>query len=452
MTTSAALDLGSTIIKAALLDAEGAMGEPLSIPAPPLRGSGGIREGDADAYAAAAEELLAELVRLCPPGTPLGIAAQRSTFLLWTSDGSPLTPLISWQDRRAAEWCARNVDKEEEVIRRTGLVLSAHYAGPKLAVTPERSSDALFGTIESYLLWRWSGRRVHETDLTMAARTAMLDLETGGWSPELLALYDVSRGCLPHIQQTSGRSIALGNGLRVTATVADQAAGALAMMAEGDDCAVVNLGTGAFVLKQAGEPVERIAGYLTAPILGSSSGGDRYVLEASINGAGNAVDRYGRRRSTLPEEDPAPNAFCLPDAAGLGAPYWRADIGLALSHEAAVLDPAGRRRTVLEGILFRIRQVLEGLSPAGRTRRLLLSGGLSREPFIAAGLAALLDRSVERLELAEGALLGAARLAAGLDPYADPVTTAVDPGSAGAYLRPKYGRWRRWLDDYLTAS
>jgi len=442
MTLSAALDLGSTLIKAALLNEQGEIMEPLSRPAPPLRGSGNIRECDAEAYVALAEELLDELAHRCRAGTPVGIASQRSTFLLWErSSGAPLTPMISWQDRRAAKWIAAHAANEPEIIRRTGLVLSAHYAGPKLAVTPERKRDALFGTLESYLLWRRSAERVHETDLTMAARTAMLDLGRGNWSPELLELFDLPPSCLPSVESTAGRSIPLVNGLRVTATVADQAAGALALIPEDDDRVVVTLGTGAFVLQPVSDPDKRVASYLTAPILGPG----RYVLEGSINGAGNAVDRFGRQSTALPESDPAPHAFCLPDAAGLGAPYWRADIGFTLSREAEMLDLVECRRVVLEGILFRVRQVLDDLSSGGPPRRILLSGGLTREPFIGAGLAALLGRSVELLESGEGALLGAARLAAGLEPYSAPETEVVEPGAGGAYLAEKYGRWREWL-------
>jgi glycerol kinase len=448
MILSAALDLGSTLIKAAFLDEQGRIMEPLIRPSPPLRGRGNIREGDAETYVTAAEELLDELAGRCPPGTPVGIASQRSTFLLWESDsGAPLTPMISWQDRRAAKWCAAHSVNEPEIIRRTGLVLSAHYAGPKLAVTPERKRDVLFGTLESYLLWRCSRERVHETDLTMAARTAMLDLATGNWSPELLEIFDLPPSCLPGVEPTAGRSIQLANGLCVTATIADQAAGALALMPADDDCAVVTLGTGAFVLQPVSDTDKRIAGYLTAPILGPG----RYVLEGSINGAGTAVDRFGRQATALPESDPAPHAYCLPDAAGLGAPYWRADVGFTLSREAEMLDLAECRRVVLEGILFRVRQVIDDLSSEGPPRRILLSGGLSRDPFIGAGLAALLGRSVELLEAGEGTLLGVARLAAGLQPYAEPKTTVVEPGAKGTYLGEKYGRWREWVENYLTA-
>jgi glycerol kinase len=449
---AAGLDLGSTLLKAGILDERGLLMRERPLQAPPLRGSGEIRECAAGEYVAAAEELLEWLVRQCPADTPIGIASQRSTFLLWDRDtGDHLTPMISWQDRRAAGWCARHVDAEQEIIQRTGLVLSAHYAGPKLAVTAGWTRNTLFGTLESYLAWRWSKGEAHETDLTMAARTAMLDLNSGDWSSTLLSLYDIPASCLPRVLPTAGRSTPLHCDLRITATVADQAAGALALFPEDAGCALVNLGTGAFVLMPTTGPETRVAGYLTGPILGRADGNHLFALEGSINGAGNAVDRYGREPSVLPERDPSPAAFCLPDAAGLGAPYWRPDLGFKLSREAELLDLPDCRRSALEGLLFRVRQVMDDLSPDSPHERILLAGGMSREPFIGPGLAALLDRPVELVKISEGALTGAARLAADLVPCAEPATTIIEPGPAGGYLRDKYHRWLEWVG-YVVAS
>ena len=112
-----------------------------------------------------------------------------------------------------------------------------------------------------------------------------------------------------------------------------------------------------------------------------------------------------------------------------------------------VADP-DKRRIVLEGLLFRVREVLEELRPD----RVLLAGGLAREPFVGRGLAALLDRPVEILDIHEAVLTGAARLAAGLGPHAAARTRRVEPGKAGGYLRSKYERWKRWLSARLAAS
>jgi len=459
-TLAIGLDLGSTSFKAGRLAAGGRLDPIVARPAPPLTGNHKIREGDAATYAAAAGELLRELRGRAPGVTALGIAAQRSSFVLWEREsGRPVTPLISWQDRRAADWCRRHADLESEVFRRTGLVLSGHFAGPKLAALQQadpqlaermRGDELRFGTLESWLIWLWSGGRVHQTDPTMAARTAMLDLNSGEWSEALLTSFGVPLPMLPEVRPTTGRAVELDTGLTLTASVADQAAGALAVFGDRMDCALVNVGTGAFVLRPIVDPLQRLPGYLTGLILGAETGPRRYALEGAINGAGVAVDRCGSGPTELPDGDPAPDAFCIPDSSGLGAPHWRPEMSLTLNAAAQMLQPAARRRVVLEGLLFRIREILEDLSAGTLPERILLAGGLAREPFLGRGLAAVLDRPVEILESHEAVLTGAARLGAGLAPFADPRSRRVDAAAAGAYLRKKYRRWRGWCAALLA--
>jgi len=455
-TLALALDLGSTTIKAARLDGGGLL-DARGVAAPPLRGAPPTREGDALAYVEAAERLLDELGRGLAPGTPIGIASQRSTFLLWDArTGRPASALISWQDARAADWCARHADLESRVHAVTGLKLSAHYAGPKLAAMLERDADLgrrlrdgrlLWGNLDAFLLHRLTGGALHETDTTMAARTALLDLDRGAWSAELLERYGVPASILPGVRPTPC-AVELRSGLVVAATVADQAAAALAVLEEGAGDALVSLGTGAFVLRETQGAVRR-DGYLTAPIVDWGHSPWRYVLEGAISGSGPAVDACGRGPTELPEHDPTPEAFCLPDAAGLGSPFWRPELRLTFSARAKPLTSAERRRVVLEGLLFRVRQLLDDLAGPAPPRRVFVAGGLAREPFVGSGLAALLGREIELLDEPEGVLTGAARLAAGLAPWARPRTRRVLPAPAGSYLDAKFEAWRDWLAGLL---
>jgi glycerol kinase len=456
-----AIDLGSTVVKAAVLGADGRLGEVRGIAAPRLSGEGEIREGDAAAYASVADRLLEWLRAELPGGSPVGIASQRSTFLLWDRETrEPLVPMISWQDRRGAGWCARNAGLESSVVQRTGLVLSAHYVGPKLATLLEadaawaqrfRDPRSVFGTLDSYVMARWAQEPVHETDETMAARTAIYDLELGTWSETLAARYGVPREALPRVRPTVGRRLRLDNGLVLEVSLADQAAGALTLFEEGAACAVVILGTGAFVMRPTSDATERVPGYLAAPVLSRPGAPTTFVQEGPVNGAGTAVDRFGDGPSRLPRDDPTPEAFCLPDAAGLGAPFWRPEIGFTLSNPTEGLPPAELRRIAIEGVLFRVRQVLDDLT-AGNPHRILLAGGLTREAAVPAGMAALLDRPVQVLDSHEAVLIGASRLAAGLDPYASPPITEVRPGAEGTYLPDKYERWRSWLDHSILKA
>jgi len=451
-----ALDLGSTAIKAGVLDEQGCLAQIESLDAPPLYGTGEVRAGDVDAYTDRVRILLSAMSARVPAGTPLGIASQRSTFTLWEREtGRSRTPLISWQDRRAADWCDANRGLQPDVIRRTGLPLSAHYVGPKLATLqasdPDLAramhrDDLLFGTLETRLIWNWSKGRLHETDPTMAARTLMFDLETNDWSPELLSVYGVPRSVLPDLVHTSGRELALESGPRLTTTISDQAAAALATFDDERSCALVNLGTGAFVLLPADQHTSRMPGYLYAPILDDR----RYALEGPVNGAGPAVDRFGQGPTALPREDPTHTGFAVPDLSGLGAPHWRPRIGLTLSPAAEGLPAKDRRRIVIEGVLFRVREILDDLCGSNLPDRIILAGGLTREPAVGCGLASLLGRPLELLRERESGLLGAARLAAGLEPYGGSPTETISPGENGAYLPSKFEAWKRWLGSLLA--
>jgi len=456
-----AIDLGSTRFKLGCIDRSGRLSRVAALPAPRLTGEGLVRQVDAATFLRQVERLWDEFEGELA-GMPFGLVCQRSTFVVWDrQSGRPLTPVVSWQDRRAADWCEEHVFADELLRRRTGLLMSPHYAGPKLAAMmredPEltaqlQSGDALFGTLDAWLTWVWTAGAIHRSDLTMAARTAMVDIVAGDWCDELLDLYGMTRSALPDIVATDAPPVDLRNGARLTASIADQASGALAVLDPRLDAALVNLGTGAFVLRPVGDASIRRDGYLTGPILSSETLGERSVLEGTINGAGPAVDRFGRESALLPTEDPAPEAFAIPDLAGIGAPHWRPEFDLTLSRAAKKLEvPLEQRRVVIEGLLFRVYEILRDVSDGRLPANVYVSGGLVRDPAVAQGLATLLDAPVHVFDEAESTLLGVARLAMGIRPFAAADAQCVAPAASGAYLRDKFGRWESWVRGVLAA-
>jgi glycerol kinase len=452
--SAAALDLGSTRIKLALLGDDGRLAGPEALDAPPIRGADEVREFDADDYRRRAESLLA----LVPGDARLGIASQRSSFVLWErASGRPIRPAISWQDRRAARWCAERPELATRIPSATGLLLSPHYVGPKLAALFEEDRalagrlerrEVLVGTLETYLAWHWSRGAVHETDLTMGARTLLVDPRRREWSSELCGAFGVSIGALPTISKTAGRETQLASGVRLVASLSDQAAGLLAMLPSDSQAVLVNLGTGSFVLRPTGESFAPVRGLLAGPVLADSRR-TLFALEGTINAGGATVARFGDTTSELAARDEHPDAFCLPDENGIGAPHWLATRGFELSPAARALDQAAQRAVVLEGLAFRVRELVEALFAGARPRRVLVSGGLARDPRVAQLLAATLAQPIELADDVESTLLAAVLLAAGRDPFANPTTTTVEPDPAHAWLAAKYARWRAWVDATL---
>ena len=465
-----ALDLGSTRFKLGAIDAAGSLLDLRAVPAPALSGTGLIREGQPDAYLQAIDALLEPdsggfPSSVLPAGLPLGLVCQRSTFVIWDRhNGRALTPVVSWQDRRADDWCTAHADIEPLLIRRTGLLLSPHYAGPKLAVMlaadPQlvarlQAGDALFGNLDAWLSWRWSGGAQHQTDVTMAARTAMFAIDAGDWDDELLAVFGVPRAALPAVTgSVQGNPVSVA-GLQLRGSIADQAAGVVAMIPAGVSAqsgCLINFGTGAFVMQPVEGPGVRKAGYLTGPVLASTQHGTRFAIEGTINGVGPAIDSFGPGPTALPTADTCPDAFMLPDCSGVGAPHWRADIGLTLSKSARCLSKSQQRLICIEGLLFRVYEILLGLNDAELPERILVSGGLAREPAVADGLAALFNQPVMLLNEAEATLLGAARLAGGLSPYSAPGFKTVSADASGQYLSRKFERWRAWCAEIYSSA
>ncbi len=448
-----ALDLGSTRFKLGVLDERGVLRVAFQDHAPTLRGAGLIREGDPDQFLEAASRLLEQAAGRWP-GVPLGLVSQRSTFTAWREEsGATLIPMISWQDRRAADWCAAHRADDHALTSLSGLLLSPHYLGAKLAAMqssqPElrrdlHAGDVRIGTLDAWLKWHWSRASVHQTDLTMAARTGLADITRGEWSTPLCRMFDVPLAALPRLRPSNRQSLELTNGLELVASIADQASSAIAVLDPAEDAALVNFGTGAFVLYPQAEATTRQRGYLTGPVLSPQDAPAQFALEGTINGAGPALEQFHPGPTNLPEHDDCPQGFAIPDLTGVGSPHWREEIGLTLSDSAQRATPAAKRRIVLEGLLFRVLEIFNDLTDGHHPERVLISGGAVRDAAIGLGLARLIEQPVLQLTEPETTLLGAARLAAGLPPYSQPTGRVIHPAAAGAYLKEKYPRWRAW--------
>lgn len=452
-----AIDLGSTRIKAAALGSDGALKGLISAPAPAIMGKGLVRESDASEYLKAAGGLLEETLAGMPADIPVGIASQRSSFLLWDRDtGKPETPLISWQDRRAEPWCRSNRDRGGAVVRVTGLPLSPHYAGPKLAHLFTQAPDLrrqaesgrlLFGTLETYCLWNWSKRREHMTDISIAARTMLADPRTSAWHDELLDLCRVPRPVLPAITPTCGKRIPLGKGGVVTATVSDQAAGVLGLLGPAPEAALINLGTGGFAVCPTGPEMKSLEGYPSGPLMEDVSGNRLFALEGTVNGIVTALSGLEGIEVPMPSTDPVSDIFCLPDTSGLGSPYWLAEMPAVISKPPSELSPAGLKQVILEGIVFRISRCLLDICDEHMPESLALAGGLAHDRFLGPALAGTLKRPLSLLAVKEATLLGAARLASGRSDWQATKADRLIPCTGeDCYLHEKLLQWQKWCD------
>ncbi len=464
MIAAFALDLGSTTIKAARLNPQGALENIVSRPAPALHVCDGRYESDALSYAETAEQVLMNCVGSAQTQAPLALCSQRSSFLIWDqASGLPVTPLISWQDNRgAARYNA--LRSHQELIRAlSGLPLTAYYFAPKLnqllLENPHwrdklQNGEWRVGTLDSFLIWRWSSGQHFITDASMAARTQLMDINRLCWSPKLCELFDLPLSILPEIRPSTGLNLCLNNGLTLQISLGDQSAALIAATNNDENVALINLGTGGFVVRYL--PDSSSSAYLRMLVYQDEH--IHLAVEGTLNSIAPALAPYPVSQCKI--GDLAKNTiFCIAEPNGLGAPYFSGsqfpgcfpdprhpDLGIRFSQAVDALSPQQIATLLLEAIIFRVARILEEFHHAAPLERAYLSGGLSGIRCLQQGIADCIPFALFHLTQSESSLLGAASLAAGIKIEKNAVRI---PPAANTLLAEKYQLWKLWLDEML---
>lgn len=461
MTVALALDLGTTTIKAGLLSRDGSLSGVVVRSAPELRARGGRYESDALDHAELADTVLADCLAQTNARSPLGICSQRSSFLIWERcNGRPVTPLISWQDDSGAESCVALQGQQDVTRELGGLPLTPYYLAPKLRVRLRShpgwreklaQQDWLLGTLDTYLIWRWTAGAHYVTDVSMAARTLLMDTRTRQWSPILCDLFDVPLRALPQIQASVGLNIPLHNGLVLQASVGDQSAAVVASIHAGQPEALVNLGTGGFVVCSL--PTNRSVpdGYLGTLLWQDAARQVHLASEGTLNSIAAALADYPVAACRV-EDLAGDDILCLAEPSGLGAPFFRSEFGLMFSASVEGL-PAQRIALLLqEGIIFRVTQILEDYQREFGIERAYLSGGLANLPCLRQGIAQCAPFvAIFRLQQFEASLTGAGQLAAGSASAGARDAEEIVAAPNNPRLSEKYRHWQHWLSRLLSA-
>ena len=370
----------------------------------------------------------------------IGIANQRETTLLWErATGKTIGNAIVWQSRVSAPICERlKGERHEPTFRaKTGLVLDAYFSGTKIAHLLEtipglrercERGEILFGTVDSYLLWRLTGSRVHATDVSNASRTLLFNLHTLSWDEELLAILGIPRAILPEIRSSSevyGETDArfFGAQIPIAGIAGDQQAALFgqACFAPGDT--KNTYGTGCFLLMNTGEKPHPPAEGLLTTVAWKLNGRTTYAIEGAVFIGGAVVQwlRDGLKiiRSSAEVEELAsqvPNSgavFLVPAFVGLGAPHWdpyARGVMIGLRRETTAAHVA---QAALESIAYQSRDVLELMQKASGLSlpRLKVDGGASVNSRLMQFQADILNVCVTRPKVTETTALGAAYLA-----------------------------------------
>jgi glycerol kinase len=412
----------------------------------------------------------------------IGITNQRETAVLWErATGTPVHHAIVWQDRRTAGMCRELVADgvEERVRERTGLVVDAYFSATKLAWMLDHVAGArqaaengalAFGTVDSFLLWRLTGGRVHATDATNASRTMLFDITAQAWDPELLRALGIPPGVLPDVRDCSGEfgttdPELFGAAIPILGIAGDQQAATVGQACFKPGMSKSTYGTGCFLLVNTGERFVASRNRLLTTVAYRLDGRTTYALEGSIFVAGAAVqwlrDGLGviqgaEETEALARDLPSTDGvYLVPAFTGLGAPHWDPDARAAILGLTRDSGVAHLARAALEAVGYQTVDLVDAMAAdmdGAKLGTLRVDGGMVVNGWLCQFLADALDRPVERPAVVETTALGAAYLAglaAGVYASLDAVAAAwrlerrFEPRMQAAERQRLLDGWRR---------
>ena len=413
----------------------------------------------------------------------IGITNQRETVIVWDKEtGEPIHNAIVWQDRRTADQCRilRDAGYEAMITERTGLLVDPYFSSTKLKWILDHVDGAreravkgelLFGTVDSFLIWKLTGSVVHATDATNAARTMLYDIRKGRWSKTICDLLDIPMQMLPQVKDCAadfGHTHAdlFDHEIPICGVAGDQQAATVGQACFQPGMMKSTYGTGCFALLNTGETPVVSQNRLLTTIAYQLDGKPTYALEGSIFIAGAVVQwlRDGLQiindasetQALAEQADPIQNVVLVPAFVGLGAPYWNAECRGAVFGLTRGSGPAEMAKAALESVGYQTRDLLEAMSADWQTTgvqpTLRVDGGMSNSDwamqFLSDIIAAPVDRPINR----ETTALGVAWLAGmhvGVYPnqekFAAQWTREIQfkPKMDDAQRKAKYATWKK---------
>lgn len=369
----------------------------------------------------------------------IGITNQRETVVVWDAEtGSAVHNAIVWQDRRTSQYCAnlKADGAEAEITAKTGLLLDPYFSSTKLSwllenvdgVRERAEAGALrFGTIDSFLIWRLTGGKVHATDATNAARTMLYDIHKGCWDKNICALMGIPMNMLPEVRDSSGQfgeTDLFGGRIPIRGVAGDQQAATVGQACFQSGMLKSTYGTGCFALLNTGATPVPSQNRLLTTIAYQIDGKTTYALEGSIFIAGAVVqwlrdglkiiDAAEKTGAMAEAADIEQSLYMVPAFVGMGAPYWDADCRGAIFGLTRGSGPNEFARAALESVGYQTRDLLEAMKAdwQGAAETVLrVDGGMVASDWTMQFLSDILQAPVDRPMVAETTALGAAWLA-----------------------------------------
>jgi glycerol kinase len=369
----------------------------------------------------------------------IGITNQRETTILWNKKtGKPVYKAIVWQDRRTESFCKklRDNNKETLIFNKTGLLIDPYFSATKvkwvlenipLAKNLMKKKQLLFGTIDTFLIWRLTKGNVHATDATNASRTMLYNISSNKWDDGILKLLKIAKNILPQVKDSSDdfgstHSSITGKSIPITGVVGDQQAASIGQCCFEPGSLKSTYGTGAFVLLNTGSKIIYSKNRLLTTIAYRIKGKTTYAMEGSIFIAGAGVQwlrdkmkfikkAYETEKIIKSMKDNN-GIYLVPAFTGLGAPYWDANARGVLSGLTRDTGPKEIIRATIESVAYQTYDLFEAMKHDGLKPKLVkVDGGMVMNNWFSQFLSDVIDIKVLRPKVQETTALGAAFMA-----------------------------------------
>ncbi len=418
----------------------------------------------------------------------IGITNQRETTVLWDAEtGEAIHRAIVWQDRRTAAICEQlqAAGHADMVTHKTGLLLDPYFSGTKVkwildhvdgAREKARDGKILFGTVDSFLIWKLTEGRVHATDATNAARTLLYNIRKGAWDKEICEILGIPMAMLPEVRDSDGEfgeTQLFGGAIPIRGVAGDQQAATVGQACFQPGMMKSTYGTGCFALLNTGETLVESQNRLLGTIAYQFGGKVTYALEGSIFIAGAAVqwlrdglqiiETASQTQALAETADPGQDVILVPAFTGLGAPYWNAEARGAVFGLSRNTGPAEMARAALQSVGFQTCDLVEAMradwdgEDLGAVLR--VDGGMTGSDWTMQFLADILGAQVDRPTILETTALGVAWIAgakSGVYPDQEgfaktwALERRFEPGHDQAWRNERYAAWKRAIKGTLA--
>ena len=370
----------------------------------------------------------------------IGITNQRETTILWDrKSGKPIYNAIVWQDRRTSDFCKSLVKQglEETVMNKSGLVIDPYFSATKIkwildnvhgARSKAENNEICFGTVDSFLLWKLTGGKVHATDATNASRTSLYNIESLEWDNELLKIFDVPISLMPVVMDSNSHFGDISKDiinveLPILSILGDQQAAAVGQACFKPGSIKSTYGTGCFVIINSGKKIIKSNSRLLGTICYKINGEVTYALEGSIFIAGAVVqwlrdslkiiETASQTEDIIEKMQSNSGVYLVPAFTGLGCPYWDPDARGAIYGITRDTGKNEITRAAIESVAYQTRDLFKAMSEDGISPKMLrVDGGMTDNSWLMQFLSNILDISVEVPKITETTALGVAMMAA----------------------------------------